>query len=112
MKRVKMWIAAVAVAGMSLGCRNAHLGPDTGQAYRDALAAQRGSETAEGAPLDAEDARGVLDARRARKRSRRGSRARTASITTTSSSSSGATGAGLTSGSFGPSGRTIRLDAK
>jgi hypothetical protein len=56
---------ALAVAGALVGCRAAHLGPDTGQSYRAAIAAQRAADSPEGGPaLSATDAKQVLQVHR------------------------------------------------
>jgi hypothetical protein len=55
-------LAALVSVGAS-GCRTAHLGPDTGAAYRDALDGQRDSGP-DGPGFDADTARGTLAARR------------------------------------------------
>jgi len=55
---------ALAVAGNLMGCRTAHLGPDTGRAYRAAFAAQaEAGEKTQGPTLSAADADQVLDVR-------------------------------------------------
>ena len=67
MSRFEMLMAAaalaLAVAGTQIGCRTAHLGSDTGQAYHEAIAAQRESQAAQPA-MSAHDARTVLDVHR------------------------------------------------
>jgi hypothetical protein len=56
---------ALAVAGALVGCRAAHLGPDTGDSYRAAIAAQRAADSPEGGPeLSAADARQILHVHR------------------------------------------------
>jgi hypothetical protein len=93
-----------------MGCRNAHLGPGTGDSYRDAMKAQRASEAKPPAPLDASDSNAVLRTHRAGKKDSKVGRS--SSSVSTSSSSSGSPDSRSDSGSFGPAGREIRLDAR
>ncbi len=55
---------ALAIAGNLMGCRTAHLGPDTGRAYRAAFQAQEeAGQNSQGPTLSAADADRVLEVR-------------------------------------------------
>ncbi len=87
MKRtLALALLAGALALPTVACRSPHLGADTGNAYRDALASQRDGDGAQVDDISAEDARTVLRAHGAAgQRSSRGS-ARTRSTSSSSSS--------------------------
>ncbi len=105
MNKLSAVLLSLAMLAPVAGCRHTHLGDDTGDAYKDALQAQRESDAEEIDPMDARDAKKVLAKHRRVKKSDK-SKAGGARVLSTSSSSSGG------SNSFGPAGREIRLDAK
>lgn len=105
MKKLSAVLFALAMLAPAAGCRHAHLGDDTGDAYKDALEAQRDSDAEEIDPLDARDAKKVMARHRGGKgRGKSNSGGARVLSTSSSSSSSG--------NSYGPAGREIRLDAK
>ncbi len=105
MKKLSAVLLSLAMLAPVAGCRHAHLGDDTGDAYKDALEAQRNSDAEEIDPLDARDAKKVMAKHRGGKG--RG-KSRSGGTVTSSSSSSSSGGGSLYSGATGP----IRLDAK
>jgi len=115
MKRLSLLALCLALAAPALGCRTVHLGPNTGGTLHDALAAQRDSDSEALTPLSADDATAVMRAHRGKDKDAKASRP---AVSTSSSSSGSGSGSGAgalempESGSFGPAGRQIRLEAK
>ncbi len=105
---------ALAIAGNLMGCRTAHLGPDTGRAYRAAFAAQTESgEKNQGPTLSADDADHVLDVHAHGAKGAKGAQSSTASAGGLPTPSLGGGGSDSASGGAwqGASGN-ISLDAK
>jgi hypothetical protein len=103
----------VALALGATGCRRAHLGDDTGRAYRDALAAQRDGAPAAAPTFDAGHARDALAARRGKASGGGAPAAGPSTITLPMPAAGGAGGAGGASGGAWPGATgNITLEAK
>jgi hypothetical protein len=101
--------AAVAAVSVTAGCRHTHLGDDTGNTYRRAIAAQRDSNTEAPQPLDADDADKVMRVRRGDKADRKTKSGGGVTVLSTSSASGPVDDSG---GSWQGASGNIRLDAK
>jgi hypothetical protein len=111
MSRFEMLMAALAlalaVAGTQIGCRTAHLGPDTGTAYFEAIAAQRESQAAQPA-MSAHDAKHVLHVHRTGETKAEASSGTGALITPMPLGTTSSGGGGMWPGASG----NIQLEAK
>lgn len=105
---------ALAVAGNLMGCRTAHLGPDTGRAYRAAFAAQtEAGEKSQGPTLSAADADQVLDVHAHGAKGAKGAKGgATGPVGGLPSPSLGGSSDGMSGGAWQGASGNISLDAK